>query len=73
MRVSFTLSLLVSTVFAASNGHPKLKPAPNSKTNKFIVKLRDGASRENSIATLTSLPAEPDSVCEIGYSHWTGE
>lgn len=74
MRLTFTLSVLVSTVFAASTQHPKLKHAPGlSKPNGYIVKLKNGVPREKSIATLTSLPLEPESVCEIGYTHWTSE
>ena len=73
MRLSFGLSVLVSTAFAASIEHPKLKRASgDSKPNGFIVKLKTGASRENSIAALTKLVA-PDSICEVGYRDWTSK
>ena len=73
MRLIFGLSVLVSTAFAASIEHPKLiRASGDSKPDGFIVKLKPGASKEDSIATLTKLVA-PDSICEVGYSDWTGK
>lgn len=74
MRFSLSLAVLVSTAFASSTEHQKLKRAAgSSKPDGYIVKLKDGVSRQDSIATLTSLPLGPESVCEIGYSQWTSE
>lgn len=73
MRLTFTLSILVSTVLSASIEHLKLKRVTgNRKANAYIVKLKDGASRENSIATLNSLSGQLGSSCEIGHDQWTG-
>ena len=73
MRLSFGLSVLVSTAFAASIEHPKLiRASGDSKPNGFIVKMKNDASREGSIAALLGLVA-PDSICEIGYRDWTGK
>ena len=74
MLLTFSLSLLVSTAFAASTEHQKLRRAPDSsKPNGYIVKLKDGVPRQDSIANLTSLSVGPESTCEVGYSHWTSE
>jgi hypothetical protein len=74
MPVTLTLLFLVSTVFAASTEHPKLKRAPGlSKPNGYIVKLKDGVPRQKSIATLTGLSLGQESACETGYSDWSSE
>lgn len=74
MLLTLSLSLLVSTAFAASTEHQKLRRAPgSSKPDGYIVKLKDGVPRQNSIADLNSLSLGPESICEVGYSHWTSE
>lgn len=74
MLLSLCLYVLVSTVFVASAEHPKLKRAPGDrKVNGYIIKLKDGAPRADSIATFTGLLGDPGSVCEPGHTQWTGE
>jgi len=76
MRLNFTPLVLVSTVFAASTEHQKLKRVLGlTKPNGYIVKMKDGAPRQDSIASLTALASalglKSSDDYKIGYSDWT--